>query len=106
MDLVVTPGLDPAHDVLHYGRQPLDAIFAPGVLPSSAQLKPRQCRAHDRLEFDQQFLWRDHLSRQPEAPEHSRHQSLSQPAAVPELVDLIVVVTPAKTIPGHHQGGG
>ena len=29
MDIVVTPGLDPAHDVLHYGRQALDAIFAP-----------------------------------------------------------------------------
>ena len=29
MDSLVTPGFDPAHDVLHYGRQPLDSIFAP-----------------------------------------------------------------------------
>ena len=29
MEYVVTPGLDPAHDVLHYGRQALDSIFAP-----------------------------------------------------------------------------
>ena len=29
MDFVINPGLDPAHDVLQYGRQALDAIFAP-----------------------------------------------------------------------------
>ena len=29
MDFVAPPGLDPTHDVLQYGRQALDAIFAP-----------------------------------------------------------------------------
>ena len=29
MDPVINPGLDPAHDVLQYGRQALDTIFAP-----------------------------------------------------------------------------
>ena len=29
MEPIVIPGLDPAHDVLHYGRQALDTIFAP-----------------------------------------------------------------------------
>ena len=29
MDPAVNPGLDPAHDVLQYGRQALDTIFAP-----------------------------------------------------------------------------
>ena len=29
MDAVITPRLDPAHDVLQYGPQALDTIFAP-----------------------------------------------------------------------------
>ena len=29
MEPIVIPGLDPAHDVLHYSRQALDTIFAP-----------------------------------------------------------------------------
>ena len=53
MDQSVPPILDPAHDVLHYGHQALEAIFAPKNI-----------------------------------------------AAVPEPVDLAVVVTPATTVPG------
>ena len=78
MDIVVTPGLDPAHDVLHYGRQALDAIFAPKSVAVIGARDSRQRRAYHRLEFAEQHVWRDDLPRQPQAPEHSRHQSLPE----------------------------
>jgi acetyltransferase len=100
MDIVVTPGLDPAHDVLHYGRQALDAIFAPkSVAVIGATETPGS--------VGRTIVWNLISSTfggtiYPVNPKRASilgikaYPSLS---AVPEVVDLIVVVTPAATIP-------
>jgi acetyltransferase len=100
MDPVFTPGLDPAHDVLHYGRQPLDSIFAPkSVAVIGATETPGS--------VGRTIVWNLISSSfggtiYPVNPKRASilgikaYPSLS---AVPELVDLIVVVTPARTIP-------
>jgi acetyltransferase len=101
MDIVVTPGLDPAHDVLHYGRQPLDNIFAPkSVAVIGATETPGS--------VGRTIVWNLISSTfggtiYPVNPKRASilgikaYPSLSD---VPEVVDLIVVVTPAKSIPG------
>src|SRR5829696_4228804 len=101
MDIVVTPGLDPAHDVLHYGRQALDAIFAPkSVAVIGATENPGS--------VGRTIVWNLLSSTfggtiYPVNPKRlsilgiKAYPSLS---AVPEVVDLIVVVTPATSIPG------
>lgn len=100
MDIVVTPGLDPAHDVLHYGRQALDSIFAPkSVAVIGATETPGS--------VGRTIVWNLISSSfggtiYPVNPKRASilgikaYPSLS---AVPEVVDLIVVVTPAATIP-------
>ena len=100
MDIVFTPGLDPAHDVLQYGRQPLDGIFAPkSVAVIGATETPGS--------VGRTIIWNLISSTFGGTiyPVNPRRASIlgikAYPAlsAVPELVDLIVVVTPARTIP-------
>lgn len=101
MNLGITSGLDPAHDVLHYGRQALDTIFAPksvAVIGATETLGS----------VGRTILW-NLISNTfggtiyPVNPKRASilgikaYPSLS---AVPEIVDLIVVVTPAPTVPG------
>src|SRR5215217_5545651 len=100
MDVVVAPGLDPAHDVLHYGRQALDSIFAPksvAVIGATETIDS----------VGRTIVWNLISSSfggtiYPVNPKRSSilgikaYPSLT---AVPEIVDLIVVVTPAATIP-------
>src|SRR5512143_29445 len=101
MDVVVTPGLDPAHDVLHYGRQALDSIFAP---KSVAVIGATETIGS----VGRTIVWNLISSSfggtiYPVNPKRSSilgikaYPTLS---AVPEVVDLIVVVTPAPSIPG------
>jgi acetyltransferase len=101
MDVVVTPGLDPAHDVLHYGRQALDSIFAP---KSVAVIGATETIGS----VGRTIVWNLISSSfggtiYPVNPKRSSilgikaYPTLS---AVPEVVDLIVVVTPATSIPG------
>jgi acetyltransferase len=100
MDLFVNPGLDPAHDVLHYGRQALDAIFAPR---SVAVIGATETTGS----VGRTIVWNLISSSfggtiYPVNPKRASilgikaYPSLS---AVPEVVDLIVVVTPAPTVP-------
>ena len=101
MDIGVTSGLDPAHDVLHYGRQALDAIFAPkSVAVIGATETPGS--------VGRTILWNLISSTfggtiYPVNPKRASilgikaYPSLSM---VPEVVDLIVVVTPSPTVPG------
>ena len=101
MDIGVTSRLDPAHDVLHYGRQALDAIFAPkSVAVIGATETPGS--------VGRTILW-NLISNTfggtiyPVNPKRASilgikaYPSLS---AVPEVVDMIVVVTPSPTVPG------
>lgn len=101
MDIRVNPGLDPAHDVLHYGRQALDAIFAPkSVAVIGATETPGS--------VGRTILWNLISStfggtiypvnlKRPSILGIRAYPNLT---AVPEVVDLIVVVTPAPTVPG------
>ena len=68
MENLATRTLDPVHDILHYARQPLDAIFAPqAVAVIGATEKRRQRRPHDPVEPDQQPVRRHGLSGQSQA---------------------------------------
>lgn len=100
MEFVVTPGLDPAHDVLHYGRQALDSIFAP---KSVAVIGATETVGS----VGRTIVWNLISSSfggtiYPVNPKRSSilgikaYPSLSD---VPEVVDLIVVVTPAPSVP-------
>src|SRR5215217_365434 len=101
MDFVATPGLDPTHDVLQYGRQALDTIFAP---KSVAVIGATETVGS----VGRTIVWNLMSSTfggtiYPVNPKRTSilgikaYPSLS---AVPEVVDLIVVVTPATAIPG------
>ncbi len=100
MDTPVTPGFDPAHDVLHYGRQPLDAIFAPkSVAVVGATETPGS--------VGRTIVWNLISSSfggtiYPVNPKRSSVLGIKaypNLSAVPEAVDLVVVVTPAATVP-------
>ena len=101
MDIGVTPGLDPAHDVLHYGRQALDAIFAPR---SVAVIGATETTGS----VGRTILWNLISSTfggtiypvNPKRPSILGIKAYPNLSAVPEVVDLIVVVTPAPTVPG------
>src|SRR4030095_5725424 len=101
MDVVVTPGLDPAHDVLHYGRQALDSIFAP---KSVAVIGATETVGS----VGRTIVWNLISSSfggtlypvTPKRPSLIVINAYPSLGAVPEAVDLIVVVTPAPSIPG------
>jgi len=100
MDPLVTPGFDPAHDVLHYGRQPLDSIFAP---KSVAVVGATETIGS----VGRTIVWNLMSSSfggtiYPVNPK--RHSVLGIKAypdlkSIPEPVELIVVVTPSPTVP-------
>ena len=101
MNLGITSGLDPAHDVLHYGRQALDTIFAPkSVAVIGATETPGS--------VGRTILWNliSNTFGGTIYPVNPKRASIlgikAYPglSAVPEIVDLIVVVTPAPTVPG------
>ncbi len=97
----VTPTTDPVHDVLRYERQPLDAIFAPrNVAVIGATEKTGS--------VGRTVLW--NLIHNPFGGavfpvNPNRHSVLGIKAyphigAVPDPVDLAVIITPAPTVPG------
>ena len=100
MDTIVTSNLDPAHDILESGRHGLDTIFAP---KSVAVVGATETQGS----VGRTIVWNLMSSSFggtifPVNPNRSSilgikaYPSLS---AVPEKIDLVVVVTPAKTIP-------
>jgi acetyltransferase len=101
MDQPVPPMLDPAHDVLHYGRQSLDVIFAPRTVAVIGATETAGS-------VGRTIVW--NLISTPFGgtvfPVNPKHASIlgikayPSVAAVPEAVDLAVVVTPAVTVPG------
>ncbi len=101
MDTLVTPGFDPAHDVLHYGRQPLDAIFAP---KSVAVIGATETIGS----VGRTIVWNLISSSfggtiypvNPKRPSILGIKAYPTLSDVPEVVDLIVVVTPAASVPG------
>ena len=101
MDQSIPPILDPAHDVLHYGHQALEAIFAPKTVAVIGA-------SETTGSVGRTIVW--NLISTPFGgtvfPVNPKHPSIlgikAYPniAAVPEPVDLAVVVTPAPTVPG------
>src|ERR687885_2023056 len=95
------PTTDPAHDVLRYERQPLDAIFAPkNVAVIGATEKAGS--------VGRTLLW-NLLSNpfggtvfpvNPKRPSVLGIKAYPNIAAVPAKVDLAVIATPAPTVPG------
>lgn len=101
MDRSTLPSFDPVHDVLHYESKPLDSIFFPkSVALIGATESPGT--------VGRTVLW-NLISSQfggPVFPVNPKRSSIlgikAYPsiADVPEKVDLVVITTPAKTIPG------
>ena len=100
MDSLVTPGFDPAHDVLHYGRQPLDSIFAP---KSVAVVGATETIGS----VGRTIVWNLMSSSfggtiypvNPKRPSVLGIKAYPTLSAIPEPVELIVVVTPSPTVP-------
>jgi acetyltransferase len=101
MDKPVLPTIDPAHDVLHYERQALDAIFAPkNVAVIGATETPNT--------VGRTVVW--NLISSPFGgavfPVNPKRSSVlgikayPNVSSVPEPPDLAVIVTPAPSIPG------
>jgi acetyltransferase len=101
MDPVISPGLDPAHDVLHYGRQALDAIFAPkSVAVIGATETPASVGRTIVWNLISSTFGGTIYPVNPKRPSILGIKAYPSLSAVPEVVDLIVVVTPAATVPG------
>jgi acetyltransferase len=101
MDIVVSPGLDPAHDVLHYGRQALDAIFAPkSVAVIGASETPGSVGRTIVWNLISSTFGGTIYPVNPKRASILGIKAYPNLSAVPEVVDLIVVVTPAPTVPG------
>src|SRR5512140_2455306 len=82
------PAFQPAHDVLHYEQQPLDAVFAPrNVALIGATETPGSVGGTI-------------LSVTPKRPGVLGIRAYPSVRDVPEPVDLAVIVTPAGTVPG------
>ena len=100
MDFVVNPRLDPAHDVLQYGRQALDTIFSPkSVAVIGATESPGSVGRTIVWNLMSNSFGGTIYPVNPKRPSILGIKAYPSLSAVPEVVDLIVVVTPAATIP-------
>ncbi len=101
MNSLVPPGFDPAHDVLHYGRHALDTFFAPksvAVVGATETLGT----------VGRTIVWNLISSSfggtiypvNPKRPSVLGIKAYPSLSAIPEVVDLIVIVTPAVAAPG------
>lgn len=95
------PNFDPVHDVMHYERQALDAIFAPKNVAVIGATESQGT-------VGRTLLW-NLISNpfggavfpvNPKRPSVLGVKAYPNIAAVPEKVDLAVISTPAKTVPG------
>ena len=100
MKPIVPPSLEPAHDVFHYGRKALDTLFAPKTVAVVGA-------SETQGSVGRTILW-NLISTSfggtiyPVNPKRSSVLGIKaypDIASVPEPVDLVVVVTPASTIP-------
>ena len=95
------PTLDPVHDILHYEKQPLDVLFAPSNVAVIGATE-----THGTV--GRTVLWNLISSPfgGPVFPVNPKRSSVLGVKAypsiseVPEKVDLVVITTPARTVPG------
>lgn len=100
MDPLVPPGIDPAHDVLNYTHKALDTIFAP---KSVAVVGATETQGS----VGRTILW-NLISTSfggtiypinPKRPSVLGIKAYASLSELPEVVDLIVVVTPSPSVP-------
>jgi acetyltransferase len=100
MDTIVTTGLDPAHNILQYARHGLDTIFAPkSVAVVGATETPGSVGRTIVWNLMSSSFGGTIFPVNPNRSSILGIKAYPNLSAVPEAVDLVVVVTPAKTIP-------
>jgi len=101
MNSLVPPGFDPAHDVLHYGRHALDSIFAPkSVAVVGATETPGTVGRTIVWNLISSSFGGTIYPVNPKRPSVLGIKAYPSLSDIPEVVDLIVVVTPAVSAPG------
>ena len=101
MNTYVPPGFDPAHDVLQYGRHALDSIFAPkSVAVVGATENPGTVGRTIVWNLISSSFGGTIYPVNPKRPSVLGIKAYPSLSDIPEVVDLIVVVTPAVTAPG------
>ncbi|MGE5249291.1 MAG: GNAT family N-acetyltransferase [Bacteroidota bacterium] len=100
MDPVITPGIDPAHDILHYGRQALDSIFSPrSVAVVGATETPGSVGRTIVWNLISSTFGGTIFPVNPKRPSVLGIKAYPTLSAIAEPIDLVVVVTPAPTVP-------
>lgn len=100
MDTILTTGVDPAHNILQYGRHGLDTIFAPkSVAVVGATETPGSVGRTIVWNLMSSSFGGTIFPVNPNRPSILGIKAYPNLSAVPEKIDLVVVVTPAKTIP-------
>ncbi|MBI5649670.1 MAG: bifunctional acetate--CoA ligase family protein/GNAT family N-acetyltransferase [Chloroflexi bacterium] len=101
MEKNLTPTFDPSHDIYHYESHPLDAIFVPKhVAVIGATENPGTVGRTILWNLISNPFGGTVFPVNPKRPGVLGIKAYPSIAAVPEQVDLAVVVTPAPTVPG------
>lgn len=101
MGTTLTPTFDPSHDILHYEQQPLDAIFAPkNVAVIGATENPGTVGRTILWNLISNPFGGTVFPVNPKRPGVLGIKAYPSISAVPEPVDLAVIVTPAPSVPG------
>ena len=101
MKLIDKPTTDPAHDILHAERRPLDVFFSPTTVAVIGATEKQDS-------VGRTILWNLITSPfggtvypvNPNRPNVLSIRAYPKVGAIPEPVDLAVIVTPAGTVPG------
>jgi acetyltransferase len=100
MNNITPPGFDPAHDVLHYGRHALEPFFAPkSVAVVGATETPGTVGRTIVWNLISSSFGGTIYPVNPKRPSVLGIKAYPNLSAIPEVVDLIVVVTPAVSAP-------
>ncbi len=100
MNNITPPGFDPAHDVLHYGRHALEPFFAPkSVAVVGATETPGTVGRTIVWNLISSSFGGTIYPVNPKRPSVLGIKAYPSLSAIPEVVDLIVVVTPAVSAP-------
>ena len=101
MEKNFTPIFDPSHDIYHYEEHPLDAIFAPkNVAVIGATENPGTVGRTILWNLISNPFGGTVFPVNPKRPGVLGIKAYPSIGAVPEQVDLAVIVTPAPTVPG------
>ncbi|MBI5305580.1 MAG: bifunctional acetate--CoA ligase family protein/GNAT family N-acetyltransferase [Chloroflexi bacterium] len=101
MSTSLTPTFDPSHDIYHYEHHPLDALFSPkNVAVIGATETPGTVGRTILWNLVSNPFGGTVFPVNPKRPGVLGIKAYPSISAVPEPVDLAVIVTPAPTVPG------